>query len=126
MKRLIVAFIVAMIIGIGLAFLAKAETTRQERATVEFTETVRLYDVLLKGEYLVVHDEELMVKGLPCTYIYDRSGKLVVSFHCTPVERPKTNSFRLVTTRHIVAYGPAEIREIQFPGSTTAHLVPSF
>ena len=92
MKRLLIAasMLAALMITIG-AFAAhtNAETKKNERATIEFTQTVKLLNVFLKGEYLVVHDEAMMAKGEDCTYLYDRSGKLVVSFHCTPVERVK-------------------------------------
>lgn len=129
MKRLLfpASFLGALIIILGVfALVTNAETKKQERAKIEFTETVKLFDVLLKGDYLIVHDEDLMAKGEACTYIYDTAGKLVTSFHCTPVERPKSNSFRLVTSRANMTNGPAEVIEIQFPGSTEAHRVPAF
>src|ERR1700750_2446063 len=100
MKRLLIAasMTAALVITIGVfAAHTKAEAKKGERATVEFTQTVKLLGVVLRGEYLVVHDEERMAKGEDCTYIYDRSGKLVVSFHCTPVERPKSDRFRVVS-----------------------------
>lgn len=127
MKRLLAASILgALSITIGVfAGQANTEPKKQQRATVEFTETVKLLNVFLKGDYLVVHDEERMAQGEDCTYVYDKSGKLVVSFHCIPIERPKAESFRIVTTRANLAYGPAEIKEIQFAGSTEAHQVPS-
>jgi len=125
MKRLFIAssMLAALVIAIG-AFAAhtKAEAKNNERATVEFTQTVKLLDVVLRGEYLVVHDDERMAKGDACTYIYDRSGKLVVSFHCTPAERPKSDRFRVVT-RRLDPNGLSEIVEIQFAGSTKAHIV---
>jgi hypothetical protein len=129
MKKLLfsASILGALIITIGvLAVVANAETPKQERATVEFTETVKLLDVFLKGEYLIVHDEDRMAKGEDCTYVYDYAGKLAVSFHCTPVERPKSKSFRVVISKANLPYGPAEVREIQFPGSTEAHRVPAF
>lgn len=129
MKRLLftASIIAAIIATIGVASSrVNADAKNNERATVEFTETVKLLDVLLRGQYLIVHDEERMAKGEDCTYIYDRSGKLVVSFHCTPIERPKAKSFRIVTSRQNFAYGPPEIKEIQFAGSTEAHQVPAF
>jgi hypothetical protein len=126
MKRLLIAasMVAALMVTIG-AFAAhtKAEAKKDERATIEFTQTVKLLNVVLKGEYLVVHDEAMMAKGENCTYIYDRSGKLVVSFHCTPVERPKSDRFRVVT-RRLDPSGLSEVVEIQFAGSTEAHLVP--
>jgi hypothetical protein len=115
----------ALMLTIGV-FTAQAnpESNKTERATIEFTQTVKLLDVFLKGEYLIVHDEDKMAKGENCTYVYDAKGKLVVSFHCTPVERPKADRFRVVTARSVMSNGPAEIKEIQFAGSTEAHLVP--
>ena len=130
MKRLLftASIIAALIATIGVtASRADADASKNnERATIEFTETVKLMDVLLKGQYLIVHDEDRMAKGEDCTYVYDRAGKLVVSFHCTPVERPMAKSFRIVTTRLNFSYGPPEIKEIQFAGSTEAHTVPAF
>jgi hypothetical protein len=125
MKRFLLAgsmLFAVMMVG-AFAAHAKTDSTVNERATVQFTETVKLMNVFLRGEYLIVHDEGRMAKGEDCTYLYDRSGKLVVSFHCTPVERPKADHFRVVATR-LTADGVSEIKEIQFPGSTEAHLVP--
>lgn len=126
MKRLLLAtsmFAALMITIGGFTAHAKTEPKKTERATIEFTQSVKLLNVFLKGEYLIVHDEALMAKGENCTYVYDKSGKLIVSFHCTPVERPKANSFRVVTVR-LDPSGLSEIKEIQFAGSTEAHLVP--
>jgi hypothetical protein len=113
----------ALMMAGAFAAHAKSDSKINERATVQFTETYKLLNVFLKGEYLIVHDEGRMAKGEDCTYLYDRSGKLVVSFHCTPVQRPKADRFRVVASR-LTADGIAEIKEMQFPGSTEAHLVP--
>lgn len=111
-----------MMVG-AFAAHARTDSKSNERATVQFTETYKLLGVFLKGEYLVVHDEGRMAKGEDCTYLYDRSGVLVVSFHCTPVQRPKSNGFRVVASRSGTdAF--LEIKELQFSGSTEAHLVP--
>ena len=126
MKRLLIAasMVAALMITIGVfAAHTRAEANKNDRATIEFTQTVKLLNVVLKGEYLVVHDEALMAKGEDCTYLYDTKGKLVVSFHCTPVERPKTDQFRIVT-RRLDPSGLNEVVEIQFAGTTEAHLVP--
>jgi hypothetical protein len=126
MKRVVIAasMFAALMITIGaFASHTRAEAKNNERATIEFTQTVKLLDVVLKGEYLIVHDEDKMAKGEDCTYVYDRSGKLIVSFHCTPIERRKAERFRVVT-RRLDPSGLNEITEIQFAGSTEAHLVP--
>jgi len=162
MKRHLIAasMLAALMTTIG-AFAAhtKAAKKSTERATIEFTQPVKLLNVVLKGKYIFVHDEAMIAKGMECTYVYDssmasslmqwktlRGGKLVVSFHCTPVERPKSERFRVVTRQidHSVL-GPSpttnyagwqrlfwkkgpeaksEIVEIQFAGSTEAHQVP--
>jgi hypothetical protein len=126
MKRLLFAatMFTALMITVGVfTTQANSEAKKNDRATVEFTQTVKLLNVFLKGEYLVVHDEDRMAKGEDCTYVYDKSGKLIVSFHCTPVERKKTDSFRIVTAR-LDPSGLSQITEIQFAGSAEAHLVP--
>jgi hypothetical protein len=126
MKRLLIstAMLATLMITIGaFAVHTRAEAKKTERATVEFTQTVKLLNVVLKGDYTIVHDEALMAKGEDCTYVYNRSGELVVSFHCTPVERPKSDRFRLVT-RRLDSSGLNEVIEIQFAGSTEAHQVP--
>ena len=113
----------ALAVTIGVfAAQTNAEAKKNERANIEFDQTVKLGNVFLKGEYLVVHDDARMAKGEACTYLYDRKGRLVVSFHCTPVERVKAERFRVVT-RRIDATGLSEIVEIQFAGSTEAHQV---
>lgn len=127
MKRVLFAasMFTALVITIGVSTaMAKAEPKKVERETIEFNQQVKLLNVFLKGQYLILHDEDKMAKGEDCTYIYDAKGKLVVSFHCTPVERPKADRFRVVTARSIITNGPAEVKEIQFAGSTEAHLVP--
>lgn len=127
MKKLLFvgSMLAALVMTVGIIGAnARADSNKSERVTVEFTQTVKLMGVFLKGEYFFVHDEERMARGEDCTYVYDRSGKLVVSFHCTPVERPKSDVFRVVTARIENSTGLDQIREIQFPGSTEAHRVP--
>ena len=102
---------------------------RRESALVEFTSTVRLQGVLLRGEYIVVHDEALMAKGQPCTYIYrnnkGQEGELVASFHCIHVEREKVAEFKIKFSPRQSAYDTPEVLEIQFAGSRDGHRVPS-
>ena len=99
-----------------------------ESAVVEFAETVKLQGALLKGEYFVVHDEQRMARGEPCTYIYRGNQldetKLVVAFHCIHVNRDKALAFKVTLNRHSTPYEVPEIQEIQFAGSTEGHRVP--
>lgn len=125
MKRLLFATSIlgALIISIGVfAAQANTEAKKTERATIRFNEPVKLLNVMLKGEYLFVHDEDKMAKGEDCSYVYDSTGKLVVSFHCIPAERSKVARFQVVTVA--VTNDMREIREYQFADSTEAHQVP--
>ena len=101
---------------------------RKQRAVTEFNPAVHVHGKLLEpGRYLIVHDDAAMQRGEACTYIYkgdaEISSKLVVSFHCTPMERPKARYFVFRTME--TASGTLELREIQFAGDTEAHLVPT-
>ena len=103
-----------------------ANAARKERATVTFSQPVTLMGVNLKGEYLFVHDDAAMVRGESCTYVYKGTAevpnKLVVSFHCTPVQRIVAAKFTVRTM--LTGPGQSEVSEFQFAGSSEAHLVP--
>jgi len=127
MKRILftASMFAALMMTVGvLATHATTEAKKTDRATIQFNEPVKLLNVFLKGEYTFVHDEEKMAKGEDCTAVYDSSGKLVVSFHCVPAERAKTDRFRVLTVRMDATQGVREIKEYQFAGSTEAHQVP--
>ena len=113
--------------GSGWLSSSSIAAPSRESAVVEFTRTVKLQGALLRGVYTIVHDEERMARGEPCTYIYRGrkmdEKKLVLSFHCIHVEREMVTAFKAT----IPSYGPyevPEIREIQFAGSTAGHKVP--
>ena len=111
--------------GSVLRATGKARTAKRQSAEVEFKNPVKLLNVVLKGQYLIVHDDELMARGEACTFVYSlNEGKqLVVSFHCTPVARAEARSF-LVRTSRVSPESMDEVREFQFPGSSEAHQVP--
>jgi hypothetical protein len=132
MKRMILA------IPLLLASLAVINTPAangmtanplREEAVVEFTELVKLQGVLLRGQYLIYHDGEMMEAGKPCLYIYTmKAGKrdqLVIAVHCEPVERKQAKEFTVLLTPRNSAYAVREAREIQFAGFARAHRIPS-
>ena len=124
---LLFALLFAVALSSSSAVVSKASNPSQkQKATVQFNDPVRLQGVLLKGEYLFVHDDAAMVRGEACTFVYkgdsDIASKLVVSFHCTPLQRQKVDSFVVRTEQ--VSPGVNELREFQFRGETEAHGVP--
>jgi len=133
MKRFVfISFVMfgALVLSGGLWPSARGNPgPRRESAVVEFTQTVKLQNVLLRGEYLIVHDEEAMQRGENCTYIYHGTratpAQLVTSFHCIPVERAKVGGFKVTLSHHTSPYEVPELREYQFAGSTEGHQVPT-
>lgn len=105
-----------------------ARQAKMQKAVLQFNEPVKLLDVILKGEYVIIHDDEKMAQGEPCTYVYTREdgkqGKLVVSFHCEPVQREATDHFTVIVGGYDPATHLPELLEYRFAGSTEGHKVP--
>lgn len=113
---------------IGLAAPAATGQAKVQKAVLQFNEPVKLLGVILKGEYVIVHDEERMAKGEDCTYVYAREdgkqGRLVVSFHCIPVEREVVDHFTVMVGGFDPATNLPELLEYRFAGSSEGHKVP--
>src|SRR5215208_555896 len=102
-----------------------SNTARKQSAVTNFDRAVVLHGVTLKGEYLFVHDDAAMQRGEACTFVYEGNvaipKKLVVSFHCVPVQRSQTKHF---TVRSVeTSPGTTELQEFQFAGDTEGHAV---
>ena len=127
MKRLVLTVAILGALGFGSGPLltgTRVQAAASERAVVEFTQTVKLQNVFLRGEYVVIHDDSKMAQGEPCLSIY-RNGEpdnLIVAFHCKPIGRSQVEQFTIRTSRR-AWFDLPEILEIQFAGSTTAHQV---
>ena len=129
MKKLLLfaALLCAVTLAIGSSFVSNASKAGQkQKASMTFTEPVRLQGVVLKGEYLFVHDDAAMMRGEACTFVYkgnvETSKNLVLSFHCIPENRARVASFTVRTA--MPSPGVVELREFQFAGETESHLVP--
>src|SRR5215813_15664846 len=132
MKRMILTISLLFVI---LAFAGASaangmnKNSQREEAVVEFTETVKLQGVLLRGQYLIYHDDTKMAAGEPCLYVYTMKAgirdKLVIALHCEPVERERAKQFTVLLTPRNSAYTVREVREIQFAGFTKTHRIPS-
>ncbi len=131
MKRMILAIplLLASLAFITAPAAGMTNNPQREEAVVEFTELVKLQGVLLRGQYLIFHDDAKMGAGEPCLYIYTmKAGKrdqLVIALHCEPVEREKAKQFTVLLTPRNSAYTIREVREIQFAGFAKAHRIPS-
>lgn len=122
-----VAVLCALIFG-SVSWATKASNTvRKQSALTNFDQAVVLHGVTLKGEYLFVHDDAAMQRGQACTYVYEGNApiprKLVVSFHCVPVQRVKAKHFIVRSVETLP--GITELQEFQFAGDTEGHAVPT-
>jgi hypothetical protein len=131
MKRFAFAIMLAgalVIFSGALAMAGGGAASKTEKAAVSFDEPTKLLGVILKGEYLFVHDDERMARGEDCTYVYNyangKQGDLVVSFHCIPVPRQKANQFT-VTVTMVPGTSLYELVEYRFAGSEEGHRVPA-
>jgi hypothetical protein len=127
MKRVLLLLTAGlMLIGVALAQRQPDPATKEE-AVVEFTDKTKVGGETLLGNYYFEHDDGRMARGEACMYIftYDGSkpGKLVVSFHCTPVARPKAREL-VVSLAMTSSPNLFVLQEIQFKGSTKGHIVP--
>ena len=128
MKTLVFFSVVlcALIFGSVSWKSAAASDVQKRRAVAEFPNPVTVQGIVLKGQYLFVHDDAAMNRGEACTYIYEGVAavpdKLVTSFHCIHIERAKAKNF--VWRTRETASGIRELVDFQFSGETVAHGVP--
>ena len=117
----------ALIIGSVSWETRASNTARRQSAVANFDRAVVVHGVTLKGQYLFVHDDAAMQRGEACTFVYEGNAaiaeKLVVSFHCVPVQRVKAKNFVIRSAE--TSPGVTELQEFQFGGDTEAHSVPT-
>jgi hypothetical protein len=123
---LMVALLFAVALSSSSSVASKAAPAKKQRAVMTFTMPVKLQSVMLKGEYLFVHDDAAMARGEACTFVYkgtvETPSKLVVKFECTPIPRAKVGSF---TVRTNDVAGVSVLTEYQFEGQTESHGIPA-
>lgn len=123
----LVVLLAALAMTAGLA-VARASLVAQEWAVVNFKDPVLVGKYFLMGRHLILHDQEMMARGEPCTWIYEGSTpkpeKLVVAFHCRPIKRKPATGLTLSLVRLPSTPGVQELTEYQFAGSDEGHGVP--
>jgi hypothetical protein len=118
-----------LVIASLLLFGAATDASHIKAARVTFATPTVVCGMTLVGDYVIVHDEEKMAAGEPCTTIYRMGGpeaKAVVSFHCVP-HRAATVNVATLTTVNASRFGNHWVQrlvEFQLPGETEAHGVP--
>jgi hypothetical protein len=100
-----------------------------QSAIVSFEHPTWVASQMLIGTYVIVHDEDKMTRGEPCTAFYrvgarTRPLEEVVSFHCIPRERKVVSRFT-TTVSFDPVLGIDTLTEYQFAGDSEGHGVPT-
>jgi hypothetical protein len=100
----------------------------KQSAIVRFEHPTRVGSQILIGNYVIVHDEEKMTRGEPCTTFYRVGTRLrlldeIVSFRCIPHERPIAPDFTTTVSSN-PELGIDTLTEYQFAGDSEGHGVP--
>lgn len=121
--------------GFG-AVSASAVHAQKQSAIIHLTNpTLVNGHVLPEGEYLIVHDDDKMARGGPCTSFFcfdtEQGWSEVVSFHCRPIKRDIADKTMLtietlsLDERVMSGLGVIEkLTEYQFAGDSEGHGVP--
>jgi hypothetical protein len=125
-------FVVA--VGLLLAVLSVGTVTRagdvagsRQWTIVNFADPVQVKDQILMGPVLIVHDDQKMSQGEPCTTFYRfQPGvgpkEALVSFHCKPIRRGAVAETTFTYADN--AGGCKRLIEYQIGGDAEAHGVP--
>lgn len=111
-----------------LATTEDRSSSRHQTAIVTFDRPTWVATKILTGTYIIVHDDDQMIQGGPCTTLYrvgTRTHPLeeAVSFHCIPLERKTAPRFT-TTVDSNPALGMDTLLEYQFAGDSEGHGVP--
>ena len=130
MRRMLVGavMVLSLFTVAGTASNGRGPSSRRW-AIVNFPDPVMLHRNLLMGMYLIVHDDERMARGEPCTSIYRFDRKrgpqaVEVEFTCEPHQRAVCDRTTLAIRRN-AASGFNEVTEYQFAGDSEVHGIPA-
>jgi len=129
-----VAAVSVLIVGalVPATFATNGDRTPHQRsAVVSFERPTLVAGEMLIGTYVIVHDEDKMADGAPCTAFYrvgprNRPLEEVVSFHCMPRDRKAVPGFTTtVISKPALRIDTFDtLTEFQFAGDSESHGVP--
>jgi hypothetical protein len=127
-RPLALSLFIVGLMSVGTVASRSQSSTPRTSAIVNFTDPVLVVDQLVMGPVLIVHDDDKMALGLACTtfYRFDPARgpqEELLSFHCTPVQRPATETTRLTLSERKEP-GCKRLLEYQVAGESEAHAIP--
>jgi len=127
--RVIASWVVAIVAAGVFTAAAGSAAPRRQWAVATFARSTWVTDRRLVGSYLIVHDDDRMARGEPCTSFYRvGTGGLypfdeVVSFHCIPRQRKPVRAFSMTVASNEITETD-RLLEYQFAGDSEGHGVP--
>jgi hypothetical protein len=120
----------ALLLGVGLLELGEpagaAETSARQSAIVALQDPLSVGGTFVMGRIMIVHDEDRMARGEPCTQVYllaqGKAPEEVAAIHCKRVSRPIADKLTLEMRRTDPTY--RILTAYQFRGSDHAHELP--
>jgi hypothetical protein len=115
--------LVAAAVLFSLAPSGSAETAARQTAVVTFQDPVAINGTFVMGKVKIVHDEERMARGEPCTQVFQvvegREPQELVAVHCKRVSRPVADQLTLALRTTDPSY--RILTAYQFAGTDHAH-----
>lgn len=125
MNRKLLAVVLLMTAAM-VPLIGHANNPQYKSVVATFTKNTLFYNVVLRGDYLIVHDDAAMsVPGKHCTRIYHygngQVGALVTSFRCQPVssESARQTNFSVISGVNL-----NRVTGFQIAGDEEIHAVP--
>jgi hypothetical protein len=116
-----------VLVVLALATVAATTAVTRQYAVVRFVRPTIVAGSIVSGPVLFVHDDERMVRGLPCTMVYSyrdgQQGDKIAEFMCIPKWTAPAQEFTATCARSGIN-GPDVLTEYQFKGDSEAHGVP--
>src|SRR5262245_27806298 len=127
-RAVVLSLLIAGLMTVGAVASRNPIGYARTTAIVNFVNPVLVTDRVVMGPVLIVHDDEKMAQGEACTTFYrfdpargPQEG--IVSFHCTPVQRPIAEKPRLTLSERSDP-GCKRLLEYQLAGESEAHAIP--
>ena len=132
-RSIVFTALVAATIIVATTLTATAGRAPVQASRITFTQVTRVCGHYLMGDYVVVHDDNKMAAGEPCTTFYrlrrDKAPVAEISFHCIPKQRApvaQTTIWTVPTVGVTTALQSLDLVEFQIADDSEAHGVPPF
>jgi hypothetical protein len=126
--RLVMGALFIAVLAVAAVAAVEPSVGARQQGIAFFLVPTQVAGVVVQGKTLIVHDDQKMARGEPCTTIYGYHGKVakpLVSFMCKPEARPVARKMVVTCVHNNFTWNTDVMTEYQFAGEAEAHGVPS-